>query len=319
MSMTREELQEAARKTFGEAGAADSGRTWELISELGFLMLAVPEHQGGLGLGNDGPATVQRELGRALVPGPAIAQMLTVTALAEAGEVELLERAMAGEVMTASLAGTVDGERLNAVPDADLASHVLVCGTDRVTLAPMSGASVTRRSTWDETRRLFDVGLAEHGITLADGESAKTLRGRLDKQLSLALAGDALGAADAALAMSVEYLKTRRQFDRPLAMFQALKHRCADLKTRLAAAESLFWSRAADPFASPVQVGALKAHATETACLIAEEAIQLHGGIGLTVEHPCHLYLKRAMLDAALGGNNDNRAEAAGRSAMTAT
>ena len=90
--------------------------------------------------------------------------------------------------------------------------------------------------------------------------------------------------------MTVEYLQTRRQFGRPLAMFQALKHRCADLKTQIAAAEALFW-RLADEgnrtaFDPLVEAGALKSQAAAAYSLVAEEAIQLHGGIGLTAEHP---------------------------------
>ena len=83
-----------------------------------------------------------------------------------------------------------------------------------------------------------------------------------------------------------------------------------------AAAEALFWSRAADPAADLVAIGALKAQATSGYRMIAEDAIQLHGGIGLTMEHPCHLFLKRAMLNCALGGDGDHWEERAGRQAL---
>jgi alkylation response protein AidB-like acyl-CoA dehydrogenase len=98
-------------------------------------------------------------------------------------------------------------------------------------------------------------------------------------------------------------------------MFQALKHRVADLKIALAAAQALFWSRASGDL-SLARMGALKAHCTTTYRRIAEEAIQLHGGIGLTQEHPCHLFLKRAMLNCALAGDSDHWEEMAGRALM---
>jgi alkylation response protein AidB-like acyl-CoA dehydrogenase len=116
--------------------------------------------------------------------------------------------------------------------------------------------------------------------------------------------------------MTVEYLKTRKQFDRPIAMFQALKHRCADLKTHVVAAEALLWQRAADESASIADLGVTKALANDVYRSVTEETIQLHGGIGLTDEHSCHLFMKRAMLNAQLSGGGDHWREAAGRQAM---
>jgi alkylation response protein AidB-like acyl-CoA dehydrogenase len=118
------------------------------------------------------------------------------------------------------------------------------------------------------------------------------------------------------LDLTVEYLKMRRQFDRPLAMFQSLKHRCADLRIQIGAAEALLWSRAKDEGASVTDFGALKAHAAEVYRWVVEEAIQLHGGIGLTEEHQCHLFMKRAMLNLQLCGSTDHWREAAGRKAL---
>jgi alkylation response protein AidB-like acyl-CoA dehydrogenase len=308
----RAELQDAARKAFGEAGLApDADKSWGLIAEMGWLMMTVPEAQGGLGLGREAEGVIHSEIGRALVPGPVIAQMLVITALAATGQEALLERAMAGEVMTTSLAAN---DPLMAVPDADKASHILVVRDDMVALHPV--ASFTQRPSWDETRRLFDVTVTDdEALVIAKGEAAENLAAMLRSQLLFALAGDSLGGADAILELTIEYLKTRRQFDRPLAMFQALKHRVADLKTILAAAEALFWA-STDAEATLTDMGALKAHACGVYAEVAEEAIQLHGGIGLTSEYQCHLFLKRAMLNAALGGDADHWEEQAGRQAL---
>jgi alkylation response protein AidB-like acyl-CoA dehydrogenase len=313
----RAELQDAARKAFGEGTLApDAGKSWVTIAEMGWLMMAVPEERGGLGLGHEAEGVIHTELGRALVPGPAIAQMLVISALsavdAPPWRDHLLAKAMGGEVTTMSLSGR---NPLTAVPDADRAGSILVVWPDRIALHP-APQSPTPRKTWDETRRLFDVTLDETGgLTLAEGVAATALADRLQAQLLLALAADSLGGAAAILDLTVDYLKTRRQFDRPLAMFQALKHRVADLKIRLEGADALFWSCATgEP--SLVEAGALKALATATYCAIAEEAIQLHGGIGLTAEHHCHLFLKRALLNAALGGDADHWEEQAGRALM---
>lgn len=320
MTMTRAELQRAARQTFGEGGLTpDAEKSWSLITEMGWLMMAVPEAQGGLGLGREAMGVIHSELGRALVPGPAIAQMLVIEALSAADESpernDLLARAMGGEIITASLSS---GGKLDCVPDADRASHVLVTAADRVALVPLAGATITPRDTWDETRRLFDVEITGDHVTLATGDAAVALGQRIQTLLLFALAGDSLGGADAILELTVDYLKTRRQFDRPLALFQALKHRVADMKTWLSAAEALFWNRALDPAATLGEIGPLKAHATSVYREIAEDAIQLHGGIGLTMEHHCHLFLKRATLNAVLGGDADYWEEQAGRQLLQA-
>jgi alkylation response protein AidB-like acyl-CoA dehydrogenase len=316
--MERAELQDAARKAFGEDGLVpDAAKSWAAISDLGALMMAVPEELGGLGLGRAAEGAIHTELGRALVPGPAIAQMLVISALSAPegwpGRDDLIARAMGGEMMTTSLA--LHGP-LSAVPDADRASHILIVRPDRVAFHAVP-TSASQRTTWDKTRRLFDVALDEaDGLTLAQGEQAAVLAERLQSQLLLALAADSLGGASALVSLTIDYLKTRRQFDRPLALFQALKHRVADLKIALESADALFWARATGD-ATLVEIGAMKALATTTSVAIAEEAIQLHGGIGLTSEYHCHLFLKRALLNAALGGDADYWEEQAGRHALT--
>lgn len=323
MSMTRAELQEAADKAFGQSDLApEADKAWGLIAEMGFLMMAVPEAQGGLGLGLEAAGVVHNALGRALVPGPAIAQMLVIEALSAADSLAdrdaLIERAMSGEVMTASLAHRNSATLLTCVPDADRASHVLLVEDGRVALLPMDGLAITPRDTWDKTRRLFDVSVdgAATQIPLAEGDAATTLAQRLSAQRSFALAADSLGGANAILRLTIDYLETRHQFDRPLALFQALKHRVADLKTAIVAAEALLWERASDDGTTVNAMGALKAHACSVYRMVTEEAVQLHGGIGLTMEHHCHLFLKRAMLNAALGGDADHWEEDAGRQAL---
>ncbi len=304
MSIGRSELQDNARKAFGEAGLVpDADASWANLTEMGWFIMTVPEEQGGLGMGREAAGVIHYELGRALVPGPTIPQMLVIEALAATGQDEPLERAIGGEVLTTDLCHALE---------ADKASHILLVSNSRIALAPI--ASATLRVSWDETRRLFDVAAGDE-VILAKGADAAALADRLRSRLLLMLAADSLGGAEAALSMTIDYLKTRRQFDRPLAMFQALKHRVADLKIAHKAAEALFWDRTTgEP--DLAEMGALKAHCTKVYASIAEEAIQLHGGIGLTQEHPCHLFLKRAMLNCALGGDADHWEEIAGRALM---
>lgn len=324
MSITRAELEDAARRAFGEDGLLpDADRSWALMAEMGWFAMTVPEHLGGLGLGREAAAVIHAELGRTLVPGPVIAQMMALTALCAADGLperdDLLARAMGGEVFTASLVPSPSPTSTSiAVPDADRAGHMVVIEEDAVSLVSLERAAVTPRPTWDASRRLFDVSpdKAARRLVLAEGAAARALGARLQSQLFMAVAADSLGGAAAILEQTIEYLKVRRQFDRPLAMFQALKHRCADLQTRIMAARALLWSCAAEAGEDAIRAGALKAHAARLYADVAEEAIQLHGGIGLTEEHHSHLFLKRAMLNLSLGGSTDQLEEAAGRQAL---
>jgi len=334
VSIERSELHDAAQKAF-PADALKPAReaSWPLIAEMGWLLLPLPEDAGGLGLGRDASAAIHFELGKVLSTAPLIPALQAVQALASAeglsDQADWIEKATTGELITTSLLpggvtaanGTLSGT-LTAVPDADLAGHVLVLAPGLAVLVPTDGSGVTlaEKPLWDESRRLFDVTLdyVATNLVVAEGPAADALATRLSGELSLALAADSLGGANAALEMSVEYLKTRKQFDRPLAMFQALKHRCADLKVLVAGTEALLWSRAVDAEASTTDLGALKALASDVYRVVAEEAIQLHGGIGLTEEHPIHLFMKRAMLNLQLGGSTDHWREAAGRQALAA-
>jgi alkylation response protein AidB-like acyl-CoA dehydrogenase len=211
-----------------------------------------------------------------------------------------------------------------ALASADLASHVLVTAEDQVCVALLAldqpGVHIAPQPTWDVTRRLFglevkDVALDQE-LIIARGPSAVELRERLAILRDLALAADAVGGATALLGMTVEYLQTRQQFGRPLALFQALKHRCADLKAQSDAAQALLQDSletvtdsGGDVMAVPeatMKALAAKQLACSAYAAVAEESLQLHGGIGMTSEHECHLFLKRALLNEHLGRGQDS-------------
>jgi alkylation response protein AidB-like acyl-CoA dehydrogenase len=334
VSLDRAELQDSARRMFGEAGLApDRAANWSLIAEMGWLGLAAPEELGGLGQGREALATLYTELGRVLAPAPVLPALMAVEAVSKASELRgreaWIERIVGGERITASLKGgsvqigpaargdgfAVTGN-LSAVPDADEASHLIVWSEDGglcalLALNQPEFVEATPRASWDKSRRLFDVDILgaalKPSLVLARDEEAEDLVRDLQTHLLFGLAADSLGGAAAALEMTLDYLQTRKQFARPLAMFQALKHRCADLKAQISAAEALLWTFAdgrgsQEPL---LQAAGLKAYASSVFHAVVEETIQLHGGIGLTAEHPCHLFLKRALLNEALAGGVD--------------
>lgn len=330
----RSELHDAAQKAF-PADGLKPGRdeSWRLVTEMGWLMLALPEEAGGLGLGRDAAAAIHFEMGKVLGTAPLIPAMATVQALGAAADLAdqagWIERATAGEFITVNLLApnaTVEGDiltgTLRAVPDADMASHVMIANPDLTALVRLDspGVTVTEKPLWDESRRLFEVNFdgarLDPALVMARGEAARAITHRLKAELVVALAADSLGGANAILDRTVQYLKDRKQFGRPLGMFQALQHRCADLKVQIAATEALLWARAEQADATFAELGGLKAHAAEVYRWTCEEAIQLHGGIGLTEEFYCHLFMKRATLNVELGGNADLWREMVGREAM---
>ncbi|WP_340589115.1 acyl-CoA dehydrogenase family protein [Erythrobacter alti] len=332
-----EELRDAARKAFPvDKLTPPRDACWQLVTEMGWLMIELAEDHGGLELGRAAAAAVHFELGKVLpaVPlAPALAALQGIAASPELSDRnDWIERICGGEYISFNMlpgtAATDENASLNGrvagVFEADMASHVLVATRGRYDLVPTDaeGVTVVERDLWDPSRRIFDLVLDGYKTTpelvVALGEDAVQLHDAMSPTVQLAIAADSLGAANALFDMTVDYLQTRKQFGRPLALFQALKHRVADLKVKLESAEALLWSRV-DADATMPELGALKAHCNAAFRDVAEEAIQLHGGIGLTEEHPCHLFLKRALLNCTLAGDTMYWEGATGRALLAQT
>ncbi|MCJ2177619.1 acyl-CoA dehydrogenase family protein [Novosphingobium album (ex Hu et al. 2023)] len=329
------ELTDAAQKAFpADKLSPARDASWELTAEMGWLMVRLPEDDGGLGLDREASTAIHYEMGRVLSSAPLIPAQLGLQAVVEsktlADRADWLERLSAGEYaplhmlpakVEVAANGTVSGT-VGGVFDGDMAVAVVAMLPTGYTLIPTDaqGVELTERQIWDPSRRIFDLVLTGYApdpaLMLSDVEGAAAMHDVLGPEAHLALAADCLGGATAALAMTVEYLGMRKQFDRPIAMFQALKHRVADMKTRIVATEALLWSRARDPEAARLQIAGLKALATDVYQFVTEEMIQLHGGIGLTEEHQCHLFMKRAMLNLQLCGSLDWLNERVGQDAL---
>lgn len=319
------ELQDSARQVMQGAGTpAKEESTWAQLVELGWLLAAVPEELDGLGLGVEGAVMLHLELGRNLAEVPFLPATMAIEALCHSGlanKAELIANfTMGGGFASAPLIepevsthnGVLNG-KVATVQSADNASHLLVWASDKSSVALVAmdadGVAFTSRPTWDVTRRLFDVTLTNvtPEYILAEDSVAEAMIVRLQNLRDFALAADSLGGSAALLDVTLEHLKTRVQFGRPLASFQALKHRCANLKTEIATAEALLndsLSRVATEIGSDDAVfkgKKAKYLASQTYANVVEDCIQLSGGIGMAQEYPTHLYLKRSMLSEHLG------------------
>jgi alkylation response protein AidB-like acyl-CoA dehydrogenase len=311
---------------------------WRALGgELGVTGLPVPEELGGAGASWRETAVVLEELGRAVAPVPFFGScVLATAALLALGERKILPQLASGEaigslavpfatapdaafptdvrVSDGLLSGTV-----RHVADA-LAADVLlvpaVAGDGTAELYAVTGALVEPMVSLDMTRQLAVVTLEEvEGILLASGaEATAAVGGALETGAAL-LASEQLGVAEWALTTTLAYAKERHQFGRPIGSFQAVKHRLADLwvlVTQLRAVARAGADAATRDAERALYAALAQAFASGGAVTAAEEAVQLHGGIGFTWEHPAHLYLKRAKsASLALGTADRHRARIA--------
>lgn len=285
---------------------------WQALSvELGLAGLLVPEADGGAGASAIEAAVVLEELGRSCAPVPFLTSaVVATTALLGSGD-DLLARLAAGEA-TAALAvpfhtgpegplpDLAEGGTVRSVAGAVEADVLLVFAGGALRAVDVADLSLEPVNSLDMTRQLADVTVPAGAgrEVVVDGERAT--RSALNTGAAL-LASEQYGIATWCVTETIAYLSQRRQFGRVVGGFQAIKHRLADLyadgeqagaTARYAAAAVA----AGDPDAE-IGTAVAAAYGSDLAVRAAEEALQLHGGIGMTWEHPCHLYLKRAKAD----------------------
>ncbi|MPZ83229.1 MAG: acyl-CoA dehydrogenase [Actinophytocola sp.] len=312
---------------------------WRSLTELGVGSLHVPEELGGQGASTREVAVVLEELGRSVAPVPFLGSaVLATTALLGCEPTdavrELLDALGAGRsigALAVSLAAApgsafpptvrADGSALHgqvrSVADAGAADVLIVpaVGQDgaRLHAVPVgqAGVTVTPVVSLDLTRPIADVSFDGATSTVLTGDAESAVDGALWTAAGL-LASEQVGVAEWCVTTTVAYLKERHQFGRPVGSFQALKHRLADLWQELALAKAA--ARHAADTGGVGDEGRLAASIANSLCSTvavhaAEECVQLHGGIGMTWEHPAHLYLKRAKADQiALGTPGRHRA-----------
>lgn len=290
---------------------------WRALADLGVVGLTVPEAFGGAALGPVELGLVMEATGAALLPAPLISAAIAAALL----DGERLSALAAGESIAAvAFAGSRDwtgrsdvrhgDDTLSGtarfVPDAAIADTILVAMDDAVFAVARADATITPLPVFDRTRRMADV--AFHGPATRIGDGSRVARAH--DIAMVALTGEQAGAARRIMDMAVDYARERHQFGRAIGSFQAVKHMAADLLLEAESATS-----AARDAARQLSVGApmkdaaiaLAAFACGDAFVrCAKDAIQMHGGIAFTWEHPAHLYLRRARSGAQLYGDGNH-------------
>lgn len=314
-----------------ESDAPHDLSLWKVLAkDMGLAGLLVPEDRGGQGAGPREAAVVLEELGRAVAPVPYLTSAVVATEALLACEdgdepLALLASGRGIGVLAVGLhtapgaayatARREDGAlhgRLSGIADAAVADVLLVPADDGGLYAVRAdAATVVPQTSLDLTRPLAEIVL--DGVPARRvGDCGPAVRRALRAGAGL-LASEQLGLADWALTQTVRHLKERKQFNRPVGGFQALKHRLARLWLETVGLRAAARG-AADALATgddtEVAVAVAQAHAAPVAVRAAEEALQLHGGIGMTWEHPVHLYLKRAKADSIAYGTAGAHREA---------
>ena len=308
---------------------------WRGMAEQGWPGTAIPESHGGAGFGYLELCVIAEELGRSLAPTPFASSVYLATealllAGSDAQKKTWLPKLAMGEaigcfafaegaavpspktIATRAKDGRLTGTKLPVADGdvADLAVVVARTGDDdalSLFLVDLNGKGVTRTSvkTVDPTR--------SHGRIVFDGAAAEPLGApgagwavvqRLLDRAAVLVAFEQVGGAQAALDMGREYAMGRFAFGRPIASFQAIKHKLVDMYVAIELARSNAyygaWALSTNAPELPVAAAAARVSATEAFWLAAKENIQTHGGMGFTWEFDCHLYYRRAKL-LALG------------------
>jgi alkylation response protein AidB-like acyl-CoA dehydrogenase len=345
LSESQQLLKDNARKFFaGECPMAEVRRImetdtaydralWAKMAEQGYTGIIFPEEYGGVGLGKVEFILLMEEAGRALLPGPFFSTVaLAGTLIDEVADSEQKKRYLApicagdarstvailessaswnqADVQITSADGKLTGEKL-FVPDAMVADFLIVVARDGVFAVDRkaSGVTVQRMEAMDLTRKLYSVRLSG---TPAErlGDAAGLMRA-LDVARA-ALAAEMVGGMQRTLDSTVEYAKTRKQFGKPIGIFQAVQHQCADmyLETESARSAAYYAAWALEEHAPDAAVAAsiAKMYASDAARTVGNRGIQVHGGMGFTWENDLHLYYRRAKAsETSLGDSSYHR------------
>ncbi|MFZ4688007.1 MAG: acyl-CoA dehydrogenase family protein [Polymorphobacter sp.] len=311
-----------------DAGTDIDAPLWTDLGAMGFLSAAIPEAHGGLGLAELDLGVISEELGRCNAAVPFFSSIVLVAdairlAGSPAQQAEWLPRLASGEIIGCFASAEGPGPLLGAathhdaghltgfktpVADAGVAAIALVTCGDALALVQLDqpGVTRTRLDSFDQLRPHYRLDFNGAAVELLPGGSANLVETLIDRA-AVQAAFEAVGAAQACLDMARAYAADRRIFGRPLASYQAIKHKLADLVVAIELARSnayfAAWAAADAPDQLPAAAAAARLTAIAAFEMAARENLQVHGGIGYTFDANCHFFYRRERLLAVnLGG-----------------
>jgi len=331
LSESQEFLKDSARKFFAgecpstevrrlmETDTAYDAALWSKLTDQGYTGIIFAEEYGGVGLGKVELMLLLEEAGRALLPGPFFSTVVLAGSVLEAvstpankkkylapicrGEaratVAILEASASWNPRSVQLSaanGKLTGEKL-FVLDAAIADFIVVVARNGVFVADAKarGVKILPMSAMDLTRKLYAVEFSNTPVE--EIGAAKDLPRALDIATA-ALAAELVGGMQRTLEITVEYAKTRKQFGKPIGMFQAVQHQCADMYLETESARSAVyyagWALEENSPDAANAVSIAKMYASDAGRTVGNRGIQIHGGMGFTWENDLHLYYRRA-------------------------
>ena len=309
-----------------ERGFTDS--FWDQMVSLGWTGLLVPTSCDGLGLGLVDAVVLQEEMGRLPLPGPFFSSAIAATLLARrledtslladlgSGAVRAtvaIEEGGSGDPLahigtTASAGGLLDGVK-PVVLDGHTADVALVVARDAAGLGVYSVSSpgATVVPALDVTRKMTRLELDQRpAVRIGPAGDQTALIAKAVDDMAVALCAEAVGACERALSLAIEYAKVRVQFDRPIATFQAIKHKIVDMLHQMelsrVGTHYAAWASDADDIERERAAAMCKGFVGEAAAMVTGESIQVHGGVGFTWDVDCHLLFRRVKQDDVLCG-----------------
>ncbi len=324
-----------------ETDTAQDPELWQGIADQGWIGLHLSEDLGGLGLALVDLAVVAEELGRACLPGPFLSTTWAATLISKSGHEAAAKKYLADlcegskiatvacfeeesgwaaeEYSTIKANESGDGVLLSGskqlVGDAAVADIMIVAarGDKGLTLALIEtsadGVSIKATPGIDATRKLYEVKFENvPGTVLAIGDDAKRALTESQQVGNVAVCAELVGSMQWMLETTVEYARTRKQFDQIIGSFQAVQHKCADmlLATESSRSAALYaaWALSESTDDADRAVSIAKLFCADSAQKVGGNAVQVHGGIGFTWEHDLHMFYKRNKANEFLFGDS---------------
>jgi alkylation response protein AidB-like acyl-CoA dehydrogenase len=340
LSESQEFLKDSARKFLaGECPIAEVRRLmdtptaydatlWSKLVEQGYPGVIFPEEYGGIGLGKVELILLMEEAGRALLPGPFFSTVALAGAVIDAvassekkkeflapicrgkarSTVAVLEASSSWDsaaIQIAGASGALTGEKL-FVSDAAVADFIVVVATDGVYVvdAKANGMRITPMEGMDFGRKLYTIQFNKTPAEKLGGTAALP---RAFDVATAALVAEMVGGMQRSLEITVEYAKMRKQFGKPIGMFQAVQHQCADMYLETESSRSAVyyaaWALEQNAPDASAAVSIAKMYASDASRTVGNRGIQVHGGMGFTWENDLHLYYRRAKSSETMFGD----------------
>jgi alkylation response protein AidB-like acyl-CoA dehydrogenase len=340
LSESQQILKDTARKFFAgespiaavrkamETGTAYDAALWTKLSEQGFTGIITPEEYGGMGLGKVELVLLMEEAGYALLPGPFFSTVALAGSVIDAcatpeQKKKYLQRIAAGQaratVALVEAAGSWDtdslkisaaGGKLNGtklfVTDAAVADFIVVVASDDVFVvdAKAPGLHIEPMKGMDLARKIYAVEFKNMPAEKLGDPTG--LAGALNVATA-ALCAEMTGGMQRTLELTVAYAKTRKQFGKPIGIFQAVQHLCADMyletESSRSAAYYAAWALEENVPNAAASVSVAKMYASDAGRNVGNHGIQVHGGMGFTWENDIHLYYRRAKASETMLGD----------------